>query len=203
MVGSEKATMPFFSPDGRWVGYSADRMLKRTPLGGGPALVIVQAPATGATWGPEDRVVFQGRSGLSQVSIAGGAVSQLTTAEKQNSETSHRWPEFLPGGRVVMFTAGPPPEGPWYDAQIVAQSLATGERHVLIRGAQAHYVSDGASCLRSRWHFVRRPVRRRRVAGRRAVRVLRGAEDHQSWAARSSRLPSGSLARQRGLRPAR
>ena len=52
--------------------------------------------------------------------------------------------ELPPGGRAVIFTAGLPVLGDWYDGDIMAQSVNTGERHVLIRGAaQARYVATG------------------------------------------------------------
>lgn len=54
-------------------------------------------------------------------------------------EFSHRWPEWLPNERTVLYTVGT--TGSWDDAQIVAQSLASGERSVLVQGGtNPHYV---------------------------------------------------------------
>lgn len=86
---------------------------------------------------------MRSRAPLSRVAASGGDSQEVTALDRERGEASHRWPELLPGGRAVIFTAGPPSEGPWHDAEIVAQSLETGERHTLVRGAQAHYVTTG------------------------------------------------------------
>jgi len=74
--GTEGAASPFFSPDGEWIGFYAEGQLKRVPVTGGAPLVITEAPGEplGASWGPDDRIVFTTgyRSGLRRVS-AGGA----------------------------------------------------------------------------------------------------------------------------------
>jgi serine/threonine protein kinase len=147
IVGTEGGTMPFFSPDGRSIGFTSQALLKRISIEGGPPAIIAPTPdAVGATWSGDGRIVFApfNRSGLSIASANGDSPRPLTTLDPEKGHTSHRFPEFLPGARAIIFTAGPPTAGPWYDAEIIAQSLDTGDRHVLIRGAaQAHYVSTG------------------------------------------------------------
>ena len=61
---------------------------------------------------------------------AGGTPQPLTRLEK--GEISHRWPEFLPGGKAVLFTAGAIHN--WTNAQVAVQSVGTGERRNLIQG---------------------------------------------------------------------
>jgi len=145
--GTAGALLPFFSPDGRWIGFSSDTRLSKIPVSGGASVTIANAPAgPGANWGADDQIVFvpSTRSGLSVIPADGGSSRPLTRVDAKTGETSHRWPELLPGGRAVIFTAGPPVLGDWYDGDIVAQSIDTGERHVLIRGAaQARYVPTG------------------------------------------------------------
>ena len=61
--GTEGASAPFFSPDGAWIGFFADRRLKRVPASGGAAVDIAPAigyPA-GATWGADNRIIFAWR----------------------------------------------------------------------------------------------------------------------------------------------
>jgi hypothetical protein len=80
-------------------------------------------------------------SALRQVSDAGGTPQLLTRLEK--AETSHRWPEFLPGGKAFLFVAGLTPAN-WTNAKIAVQSLGTGERRDLIHaGMQPRYASSG------------------------------------------------------------
>ena len=138
---------PFFSHDGQWVGFTSDGALKRIAVGGGAPTLIARVPVlTGAFWAEDDHIVLVSdiRTPVSRVASSGGEPREVTTFDSARGESSHRYPEVLPGGRVVMFTAGPPLDGPWHEGDIVAQSLDTGERQTLIRGAaQARYVAPG------------------------------------------------------------
>ena len=140
IAGTEGGVGPFFSPDGEWLGFFADGQLKKRLVSGGPAITLCEAPVgRGATWGPDDTIVFTARQGgaLSMVSAAGGAPQVLTIADAP-TERFHYWPEFLPGGKTVLFTAGGDKR------YIEAVSLETGERRVLLEGASnAHYVPTG------------------------------------------------------------
>jgi len=143
--GTERALGPFFSPDGLWLGFFADGKLMKTSIGGGAPTVLCDAPiGFGAVWGVDNTITFAptGGSGLMQVSAAGGAPREITKLNEEKGEFSHRWPDLLPGGKAILFTVGA--TGSWDDAQIVAQSLETGERHVLITGGTfPHYLSTG------------------------------------------------------------
>ena len=101
LAGSERATSPFFSPDGKWIGFFADGRLWRVPTEGGAALPIAAAPgfSSGASWGPDDRIVFGygANSRLLEVAAQGGVAAPLLDA------TPARHPEVLPNGRIVLF----------------------------------------------------------------------------------------------------
>jgi Tol biopolymer transport system component len=105
--GTEGAATPFFSPDGRWLGFFADGRMRKVALAGGPALPIVSASSVSeASWGEGDVIVYatrvaSGRNQLFTVSAAGGASQPLTTPD---STASHFAPAFLPGGKAVLFT---------------------------------------------------------------------------------------------------
>jgi serine/threonine-protein kinase len=78
---------------------------------------------------------------LQQVPDAGGAPQPLTRLEK--GENSHRWPEFLPGGKAVLFSTGAN-ANIWTNSLVAVQSLGTGEQRNLIRGGtQPRYASSG------------------------------------------------------------
>ncbi len=108
-------------------------------------LCDIRFPAFGASWGPEDTIVFGTHGGgLRQVSADGGTPTELTEMDEEKGEVTHRLPSLLPGGEAVLFTVRKRTIGRWDDSQIVVQSLVTGERKVLIEnGADAHYVPTG------------------------------------------------------------
>jgi len=142
--GTEGATNPFFSPDGQWLGFFAGQKLKKVSISGGAAVSLSDAVQSfGASWGSLGMVAFSPLqvSPLQQVSEAGGVPQPLTHLEK--GEISHRRPEFLFGGKALLFTSAPNTFN-WNTGQIVVQSVGTGERRTLIKGAtHPHYASSG------------------------------------------------------------
>ena len=109
----------------------------------GAALTLGDAvQPRGASWGSQGMIAFAPTVGvLQQVPDAGGAPQPLTRFEK--GEASHRWPEFLPGGKAVLFAAGTNPLN-FTNAQVAVQSVGTGERRNLIQGAtQPRYAPSG------------------------------------------------------------
>jgi Tol biopolymer transport system component len=142
--GSEGAVSPFFSPDGQWLGFFAGEKLKKVSVSGGSALTLGDARnPRGANWGGQGIIAFAPTavSVLQQVSDAGGNLQPLTRLEK--GENSHRWPEFLPGGKAVLFAAGTSAEN-WSNAQVVVQPVGTGKRRNLIQaGMYPRYAPSG------------------------------------------------------------
>jgi serine/threonine-protein kinase len=141
LLGStEGATFgPFVSPDGAWVGFSDEGTgtLKRVPILGGPAVPICQTGAgatgiAGASWGEDGTVVFgSGTSGgLRRVPASGGKPEELTTLAP--GEVQHAWPEFLPGGRALLFTILE--GGSIENAQIAVFDLESRQRKILVSG---------------------------------------------------------------------
>ena len=139
--------MPFWSPDGRVIGFFADGKLKKIDASGGPATTLCNAPdPRGGSWGPDGTILFAPtyRGGVSRVPSAGGEPVSVTRTEAP-SEFSHRWPRFLPDGRhflaVVLITD--PAIGTQTNALSVG-SLDSGGLKTLVRDASnAMYVSPG------------------------------------------------------------
>ncbi len=132
--GTDGAVNPFFSPDGQWLGFFANGKLKKVSVSGGSALTLGDARnPRGASWGAHGIIAFAptAASVLQQVSDAGGTPQPLTRLEK--GDNSHRWPEFLNGGKAVLFAAGASAAN-WSNAQVVVQSVGTGERRTLVQG---------------------------------------------------------------------
>ena len=143
--GTEGAVTPFFSPDGQWLGFFAGNKLKKVSVSGGAALTLGDAAnPRGASWGNQGMIAFAPTaiSVLLQVSDAGGAAQPLTRLDK--GEDSNRWPEFLPGGKALLFSAGTAVPGIFTNAQIAVQSVGMGERRKLIPGGtNQHYAPSG------------------------------------------------------------
>src|SRR5262245_60227094 len=147
---------PFISPDGQWVGFFDNvNTLKKVAITGGPAVTVAALAggvsfsaggAFGAVWMPDDTIVFgtagTASSGLQQTRAGGGAVTMLTRPDRARGELFHVFPEFLPGGRAVLFTIVPTSD--IEDAQIAVLDLQTHAQTVVVRGGiQAHYVASG------------------------------------------------------------
>ena len=148
LVGMGDTRNPFFSPDGTQVGFhvGAGFSLRRVSIQGGPPQTIVGdvgGNLLGASWGPDNTIVYATTSseGLMRVAAVGGEPTALTTVEQSEGPVIHSWPEVLPDGRGVLFTAW---SGSDETSQIVALNLETGEQEVLISGGTSpRYASSG------------------------------------------------------------
>jgi eukaryotic-like serine/threonine-protein kinase len=133
---------PFFSPDSQWIGFWAQGQLKRVPLtGGAPVPLAKIGNPFGASWSADDTILFGNAEGIWRVPGSGGTPEQVIKIK--SGEVPHG-PQLLPNGEHVLFTLRPAGVGTWDDANIVVQSLKTGERKTVIqRGRDARYVQTG------------------------------------------------------------
>ncbi|MGH7341489.1 MAG: hypothetical protein ACREKH_13445, partial [Candidatus Rokuibacteriota bacterium] len=116
------------------------RALKRVSIAGGPAVTIAQTAGAhlGASWGADDVIVFAG-PGLTRVAATGGTATPLTTPDPKREEGRHMFPDMLPNGRGVLFTADVK-----NGSRIEVLRFDTGERAVLAdRGTGARYIASG------------------------------------------------------------
>jgi eukaryotic-like serine/threonine-protein kinase len=135
---TEGAYGPFFSPDGRWVGFSQignqGPKLKKVSLSGGPPVNLADVGAgggaIGASWGGQGTIAFSPRNSgpIQQVSDAGGPAQLLTRLEK--TDAAQAFPDLLPDGAGLLFSAGFTANA----SRIAVQSLKTGERRDLFPG---------------------------------------------------------------------
>jgi len=100
------AQLPFFSPDGEWLGFVMGNTIRRVSLGGGPAITVctVATNVPGASWGPNGVIVFATPAGLWLVPASGGEARLLAASDTARGEW-YRWPEVLPNGRAAVFTS--------------------------------------------------------------------------------------------------
>jgi Tol biopolymer transport system component len=194
--GTEGGVSPFFSPDGQWLGFFAGGKLKKISVNGGAAVTVGDAAdPRGANWSSQGTITFvpTNVSVLHQVPDGGGAPQPLTRFEK--GDVSQRWPEFLPGGKVVLFAAGPSALS-FTNAQVAVQSVGTGERRNLIQGAtQPRYASPGHLVYAQGGNLMAIPFDSQRLTATGApVPVVEGVlQSPVSGAAQYSFSSTGSL----------
>jgi len=134
-------SVPFFSPDGQWVGYFQDAQIKKIAISGGAPVPIGPAfNPFGVSWGPDNTILFARPEGIQRVSANGGAPELII---KVGAGEQFDGPQFLPGGEWILFTVGTGAGG-WDEARIVIESLKTKERRDIWRGgSDARYVPTG------------------------------------------------------------
>jgi len=139
LAGTEGAGNPFWSPDGRYIGFFADGKLKKIDAGGGSPQTLCDAPQwfAVATWSRDGVILFNAPAGIYRVSAEGGEPEIVREAGQTGQE--YFWPSFLPDGRRFVFLAGISPARDLY-----AGSLDSGETTLLVKDAsRAMYAPPG------------------------------------------------------------
>src|SRR6184192_4164149 len=134
---------PFVSPDGRWIAYARQGKLRKVRVEGGPAVDLAVADWAGGSWGRNGRIVYTRayNTGLWIVSEGGGDDRMLTAPDTAAGELGHWWPQILPDGEHVVFTAY---RTPLERATIEVVSISSGLRSVLFTGGVfGFYVPTG------------------------------------------------------------
>jgi serine/threonine-protein kinase len=146
--GISGARAPFFSPDGKWIGYfQGSTELRKVSVTGGPSILLcpIATPPRGASWGADDVIVFataETNTGLVTVPAGGGEPKVISKANPAKGEADHLHPAVLPGG-AILFTITPQ-GGQVENAQVAVLDRKTGAIKTLVRGgSQAEYVEPG------------------------------------------------------------
>jgi eukaryotic-like serine/threonine-protein kinase len=106
LAGTQGGTFPFWSPDGKYLGFFSDGKLKKIPSAGGPAQTLCDAPeGRGGSWNEQGTIIFAPRIAgpLQSVSDGGGAPVEITRADKDDSQFTDRNPYFLPDGKHFLY----------------------------------------------------------------------------------------------------
>ncbi len=153
LPGTEGAVSPIFSPDGRWIAFFANGLLKKVSIGGDePATICGGCTGPrGGTWSTSGDIVLSPNytSPLYRVPSAGGDLERLTELDGAAGERSHRWPHSLPGGEWVLFLVQHHGDN-YEDGDIDAVNLTTGERRVVLRGGSFPVYSRSGHLLFTR-----------------------------------------------------
>ena len=108
IAGTEEAQYPFWSFDGRQIGFFQAGKLKKVAASGGPAIPLAEANnGKGGSWNREGKIVFAPsyNTPLHVVAAGGGEARAITTLDVGLGEDSHRLPYFLPDGTHFLYLA--------------------------------------------------------------------------------------------------
>ncbi|HXP80245.1 MAG TPA: protein kinase [Verrucomicrobiae bacterium] len=140
--GTENGSLPFWSPDSQFLGFSADGKLRKTSLSaGGTPETLAETAQTGGSWNRQGVILFTSPNGLVRVSESGGAVTPVTTLDASRGEDYHDYPQFLPDERHFLYFAScTKPE----NNAIFVGSLDSKERKLVLNAnSNPVYVSPG------------------------------------------------------------
>jgi Tol biopolymer transport system component len=141
LAGTENATLPFWSPDGRYVGFFIETKLKKVSVVGERRVQIVcdATSGRGGTWNKDGTILFCPASSgpLYRVSASGGTPTQVTSIDSTLGETAHRFPQFLPDGESFIYVSIPQgPDG--YRMRMASLKNPAPETVLLSEGAAVH-----------------------------------------------------------------
>jgi serine/threonine protein kinase len=142
--GTAGAAHPFWSPDGRYVGFFAGGKLMKIAAAGGPVGTLADAPnPRGGSWG-NDVIVFAPdfENALEKVSTQGGATTPATVLDKTR-HTTHRWPWFLPDGKHFIYLATSHTGGDPTKNGIYFGSVDSAETHLVVANDSAAEYASG------------------------------------------------------------
>ena len=144
--GTEGARNPFFSPDGRSVGFFTERprTMKVVSLSGAPPITLADTGlgVSGAAWGEDGYIYFDADiDGLQRMPEGGGLRESVAPLARDSGEIGVAWPHVLPGGAVIyrMRYAGSGRGG----HTIKVTDPRRGTTKSLVAGLRAQYANSG------------------------------------------------------------
>ena len=145
ITGTEGGGAPTFSPDGQWLAFFVDDLLKKISLNSDTAPITLAEFTDlidqSIEWLPDDTIALgKFGVGLFTVPATGGPPVLLTTADTAHGEIDHHNPQWLPGGKALLITRHRGAEA--WDVAVLERG--TGKIRVIVPDAfDARYVSSG------------------------------------------------------------
>ncbi|MCE9618463.1 MAG: serine/threonine-protein kinase [Planctomycetes bacterium] len=140
LPGTEEAILPFFSPDGRWLGFFVQKQLMKLPIAGGPPLAICESSLGSTAWLDDGSIVIGNFDGVWRVSSDGGKPALLSAAGP-SERTSDGSASVLGYNRVVAVPGASYVLASVWDGDtlqsysVVAVSLQDGAKRQIIKNA--------------------------------------------------------------------
>jgi predicted Ser/Thr protein kinase len=132
LAGTAQAdtSYPFFSPDGKWIGFIANGKIRKVAAEGGSAVVFGDAPhPMGVSWGEDGNILFGSPAGLMRIPSAGGVAQKV-----KGGEGAQLFPQVLPEARAVLFNDFGGSGGTTEDFDIEVLQFETGKKKTLLHG---------------------------------------------------------------------
>ena len=146
--GTAGAAHPFWSPDGRYIGFFAGGKLMKIAAAGGPAVTITDVPnSRGGSWSANHWIVF--------APSFDGALLKVNVDKTKHS--THRWPWFLPDGKHFIFLATSHTGGDPKQNGIYFGSVDSAETHLVIATDSAAQYASGYLLYRVNTALVAQP----------------------------------------------
>jgi serine/threonine-protein kinase len=147
LPGTEGAAMPAFAPDGKTLVFVQSGAIRKLGVAGGPVTDVAAFAASGGLDWAVDGNVYSS-AGVSSGEIwrtpaAGGMSRRVTQIDTTLGEVGHVWPQLLPGGKAILFTAMGPSGGS-EDSRVVVERLDSHVRQTLMQKAMfGRYLTTG------------------------------------------------------------
>jgi Tol biopolymer transport system component len=197
LVGTERATFPFWSPDSQSIGFFVENKLRRLDLDTASIYTVCTATAgRGGTWTTAGEILFSPnfRAALQRVNATGGEPSMLTELD-ETRHTSHRWPFALPDGRHFIFIAIHHDPSRQEGTVLMLGSVDGSPPRPIIRSMYRAEVVDGLLLFMREGTLMaaRLDVDAAKIEGDPIPIVRAVSEDASTWHAAFSASPTGVL----------
>jgi serine/threonine protein kinase/Tol biopolymer transport system component len=132
LPGTDEASVPFWSPDNRLIGFFANNKLKKIDVSGGPAQTLCDAQnAFGGTWNADGVILISlDVKGINRVSASGGSPAPVFKLDESRKEVAQAWPFFLPDGKHFLYQSW---TGRSDDSSIWVAALDGSDRKLLLK----------------------------------------------------------------------
>ncbi len=146
LPGTEEGYRPFWSPDGRRIGFFTWSHLATTPSEGGAVARLAPArDSRGGTWSPNGTIVFApfATGPLLAISDRGGATRPVSGSAEEIGTGTHRFPQFLPDGEHFVYLDRSGRVGSGAGNVMIARLGESGPARRLLDGATNAVPADG------------------------------------------------------------